>query len=152
MIWADPTCYILLYWFFLLAEPFKTSFYCPTSHRKGKEAVYFLYITLWSYFIQPFLIEWQLWDMIIFLSTTAYPPQAQPGLTNFTRSVDRSLVCAHLNNYSNAFNIKVPNGLKRDWICSNLTKRYQKWRNLLTFWLNLNFFDGFWLFRSFNWH
>ena len=111
--------------FFLLAEPFKTSFYCPTSHRKGKEAVYFLYITLWSYVIQPFLIEWQLWGMIIFLSTTAYPPQAQPGLTNFTRSVDRSLVCAHLNNYSNAFNIKVPNVFY--WfLCT--TMFVEKWR------------------------
>ena len=56
---------------FLLAEPFKTSFYCPMSHKEGKEAVYFLYITLWSYVIQPFLIQWQLWGMIIFLSTTA---------------------------------------------------------------------------------
>ena len=39
--------------------------------------------------------------MIIFLSTTAYPLQTQPGLTNFTRSVDRSLVCGHLNNNLN---------------------------------------------------
>ena len=33
----------------------KMSFYHLTSHKQGKGVVYFLFITLWSYFCQPFL-------------------------------------------------------------------------------------------------
>ena len=32
------------------------SFYYLTSHKEGREVVYFLYITLWSYLSQPFLM------------------------------------------------------------------------------------------------
>ena len=39
---------------------------------------------------------------------------------------------------------------KRDQICSNSIEKDWKQQNILTFFIKINFFDGFWLFWSFN--
>ena len=48
--------YINKFFFFLLAGPSQDVFLLPHIPQKGREVVYFLYINLWSYLSQPFMV------------------------------------------------------------------------------------------------